>query len=56
MRTHGAKQQREAVKRAPKGQLDPVFEVGTFLMFVHLYPSHGPKLIVLEIIPVLYCA
>ncbi|KAL2344235.1 hypothetical protein Fmac_005520 [Flemingia macrophylla] len=26
MRTHGAKQQREAVKRAPKSQLDPVFE------------------------------
>lgn len=26
MRIHGAKQQREAVKRAPKSQLDPVFE------------------------------
>ncbi|KAL3006073.1 hypothetical protein AAZX31_08G257000 [Glycine max] len=26
MRVHGAKQQREAVKRAPKSQLDPVFE------------------------------
>ncbi|KAK2354811.1 DNA-directed RNA polymerase 1B, mitochondrial [Trifolium repens] len=26
MRTHGAKQQRDAVKRAPKNQLDPVFE------------------------------
>ncbi|CAJ1941924.1 unnamed protein product [Sphenostylis stenocarpa] len=26
MRIHGAKQQREAVKRASKGQLDPVFE------------------------------
>ncbi|GAV60087.1 RNA_pol domain-containing protein [Cephalotus follicularis] len=26
MRTHGAKQQREAVKRAPREQLDPVFE------------------------------
>lgn len=27
MRTHGAKQQREAVKRAPKQQLEPVFQV-----------------------------
>ncbi|KAL0430032.1 UNVERIFIED_CONTAM: DNA-directed RNA polymerase 1B, mitochondrial [Sesamum radiatum] len=26
MRTHGAKQQREAVKRAPKLQLDPIFQ------------------------------
>ncbi|KAK7250654.1 hypothetical protein RIF29_33212 [Crotalaria pallida] len=26
MRIHGARQQREAVKRAPKNQLDPVFE------------------------------
>ncbi|XP_058115108.1 DNA-directed RNA polymerase 2, chloroplastic/mitochondrial-like isoform X2 [Magnolia sinica] len=26
MRTHGARQQREAIKRAPKGQLQPVFE------------------------------
>ncbi|XP_050913765.1 DNA-directed RNA polymerase 2, chloroplastic/mitochondrial [Lathyrus oleraceus] len=26
MRTHGAKQQREAVKRAPRNQLEPVFE------------------------------
>ncbi|XP_050872473.1 DNA-directed RNA polymerase 1B, mitochondrial [Lathyrus oleraceus] len=26
MRIHGAKQQREAVKRAPKNQLDPIFE------------------------------
>ncbi|PNY08812.1 DNA-directed RNA polymerase 1B mitochondrial-like [Trifolium pratense] len=26
MRIHGAKQQRDAVKRAPKNQLDPVFE------------------------------
>ncbi|XP_061353231.1 DNA-directed RNA polymerase 1B, mitochondrial-like isoform X2 [Gastrolobium bilobum] len=26
MRIHGAKQQREAVKRAPRNQLDPVFE------------------------------
>ncbi|KAL8518413.1 hypothetical protein ACS0TY_009699 [Phlomoides rotata] len=26
MRTHGAKQQREAVKRAPKQQLEPVFQ------------------------------
>jgi hypothetical protein len=30
MRIHGAKQQRDAVKRAPKNQLDPVFEVGIF--------------------------
>lgn len=30
MRIHGAKQQREAVKRAPKNQLNPVFEVGIF--------------------------
>jgi len=27
MRIHGAKQQREAVKRAPRKQLQPVFEV-----------------------------
>ena len=27
MRTHGARQQREAVKRAPRNQLEPVFEV-----------------------------
>lgn len=27
MRIHGAKQQREAVKRAPRKQLDRVFEV-----------------------------
>ncbi|XP_075103112.1 DNA-directed RNA polymerase 1B, mitochondrial isoform X1 [Nicotiana tabacum] len=27
MRTHGAKQQREAVKRVPKKQLEPVFQV-----------------------------
>jgi len=27
MRTHGARQQREAVKRAPRKQLEPVFEV-----------------------------
>lgn len=27
MRTHGAKQQRDAVKRTPKKQLDSVFEV-----------------------------
>lgn len=27
MRTHGARQQREAVKRTPKKQLDPIFEV-----------------------------
>ena len=27
MRTHGARQQREAVKRAPKEQLQSVFEV-----------------------------
>lgn len=26
MRTHGAKQQREAIKRDPKKQIDPVFE------------------------------
>ncbi|XP_058738807.1 DNA-directed RNA polymerase 1, mitochondrial-like [Vicia villosa] len=26
MRIHGAKQQREAVKRDPKNQLDPIFE------------------------------
>lgn len=30
MRIHGAKQQREAVKRTPKNQLEPVFEVGAF--------------------------
>lgn len=33
MRIHGAKQQREAVKRAPKNQLDPIFEVGFFFSF-----------------------
>lgn len=27
MRTHGVRQQREAVKRAPRKQLEPVFEV-----------------------------
>lgn len=27
MRTHGAKQQREAVKRVPKKQIEPIFEV-----------------------------
>lgn len=27
MRTHGVRQQREAVKRAPLQQLQPVFEV-----------------------------
>lgn len=27
MRTHGAKQQREVVKRTPRKQLEPVFEV-----------------------------
>ncbi|KAI4357946.1 hypothetical protein L6164_001860 [Bauhinia variegata] len=31
MRTHGAKQQREAVKRAPKKQLEPVFEALDYL-------------------------
>lgn len=30
MRTHGAKQQCEAVKRAPYNQLEPIFEVGAF--------------------------
>lgn len=27
MRTHGAKQQRDRVKKTPKKQLEPVFEV-----------------------------
>jgi len=27
MRTHGVKQQREAVKKVPRKQLEPVFEV-----------------------------
>lgn len=27
MRTHGARQQRETVKRTPRSQLEPVFEV-----------------------------
>lgn len=27
MRTHGARQQRETIRRAPKEQLKPVFEV-----------------------------
>lgn len=27
MRTHGARQQREAIRRTPKEQLQPVFEV-----------------------------
>jgi len=30
MRIHGAKQQREAVKRAPRKQLQAVFEVCTY--------------------------
>lgn len=30
MRTHGAKQQREAVKRTPKEQLEPVYQVSHF--------------------------
>lgn len=28
MRTHGARQQRETVKRTPRKQLEPIFEVG----------------------------
>lgn len=27
MRTHGVRQQREAIKRAPRKQLEPIFEV-----------------------------
>lgn len=33
MKTHGAKQQREAIKSAPKGQLKPVFEVRQYSFF-----------------------
>ena len=33
MRIHGAKQQRDAVKRTPKNQLDPVFEVWEHWLF-----------------------
>lgn len=33
MRTHGAKQQRDVVKRTPKKQLEPVFGVGEFESF-----------------------
>ncbi|XP_011101962.1 DNA-directed RNA polymerase 1, mitochondrial-like [Sesamum indicum] len=33
MRTHGAKQQRDAVKRAPKLQLEPIFQVNQFFTF-----------------------
>lgn len=33
MRTHGARQQRDTVKRAPREQLKPVFEVCNFLFF-----------------------
>lgn len=32
MRTHGARQQRETVKRTPREQLKPVFEVRVFLI------------------------
>lgn len=34
MKTHGAKQQREALKSAPKGQLQPVFEVRDYCFFM----------------------
>lgn len=36
MRTHGAKQQRIALKRIPKSQLEPVFKVWE-LNFAHVY-------------------
>lgn len=38
MRTHGAKQQRQAVKRAPMNQLEPAFEVRA-LCFVLSVPD-----------------
>ena len=34
MRTHGARQQREAVKKAPKEQMQTIFEVFFCLMFI----------------------
>jgi len=34
MRTHGARQQREAVKRAPKEQLQSVFEVQSTVSYL----------------------
>lgn len=37
MRIHGSKQQREAVKRAPREQLEPVFKVCIFTNLLFLY-------------------
>jgi hypothetical protein len=34
MRTHGARQQREAVKRAPKEQMQSVFEVQSLVSYL----------------------
>ena len=34
MRTHGARQQREAVKRAPKEQMQSVFEVQSTVSYL----------------------
>lgn len=36
MRTHGSKQQREAVKRVPKKQIEPIFEVWEPFDFIPL--------------------
>lgn len=35
MKTHGAKQQRDALKSAPKAQLKPVFEVRRYCFFTY---------------------
>jgi len=45
MRIHGAKQQRDALKWAPKNQLDHIFEVGIFYRLCICIKVHGPKLI-----------
>jgi len=34
MRTHGSRQQREAVKRAPANQLQPIFQVHHFVLLL----------------------
>jgi len=50
MRIHGAKQQREAVKRATKNQLNPIFEVWIFFLKLCFSNSvHGLLLMVVEI-------
>lgn len=41
MRTHGAKQQREAIKRAPKQQLTAVFEVWNISFCCYIFNCGG---------------